>query len=152
MKFATPNPSPSKLPAVRQCSNVTPLIKKQRLFSPTSPTLTDEFGSTIHPCNLFSHPSPSPSDSFSNSIDSMNCSLDNNDCQVSSDITNSQGCPVDSDDVLKCSPPCIERLQLFDYPRTPASIARCSGVHVSVSNQSRLWTSRQPTGLNSWKR
>ena len=152
MKFATPNPSPSKRAAARQGSNVTPLTKKQRLFSPTSPGTPDKFGTSFRPSNLFSYASPPPGESFNNSVDSMNCSLGDHDCQVPSAIANSQCCPTDSNDVMMCSPPRIERLQLFDYPRTPASIARSSGMHVSSGNQSRLQASRQPIGRNSWNR
>lgn len=150
MKFATPNPSPSKRTAVRQGSCVTPLNKKQRLFSPTSPGTSDKFDTRFRPSNLFSQ--PSPSDSFDTSIDSMNCSLGCSDSQTHRDTANSQDDGVVSDDVMMCSPPRIERLQLFDYPRTPASIARSSGIHVAAHNQSQSRNSRQPKGLNSWNR
>ena len=126
---------------------MTPLTKKQRLFSPTSPRTPDK--SRFHPSSLFSQ--PSPSDSLADtSTDKINCSVGSGDIQASSGNAVYQSYPaVDSEDVMMCSPPRIERLQLFDYPRTPISIARSSGIHVA---DSKLRTNRQQRGMNSWNR
>lgn len=150
MNFATPNPSPSKR-AAAQGSNVTPVTKKQRMFSPTSPKTPDKFSTEFRPSNIFARLPPA-GDSFNTSIDSMNCSLSNTGSPVLSDCNDSQIRVVGSGDVIICSPPRIERLQLFDYPRTPASIARSSGVHVSASNQRKDQIIRQSRGVNPWNR
>lgn len=42
------------------------------------------------------------------------------------------------DDVMVCSPPRIERLQLFDFPATPQTLARGAGVLSKGSILSRL--------------
>ena len=137
MRFATPNPSPSKRTCARQSSYGTPHSKKQRLFSPTSPSTPDKFNTEgFHPSNLFSRLSPSLSDSFDTSMDSMNSSLGNTTHSVAKEVSGS--------DVMMCSPPRIERLQLFDSPRTPGSIARSSGIHVAPPTQNQLHTSKQP--------
>lgn len=144
MKFATPNPSPSKRTSAHQSSYGTPHSKKQRLFSPTSPSTPDKFNTGFHPSNLFSRVSPGLSDSFDTSMDCMNGSLGNTTHPVTKEIC--------GDDVMMCSPPRIERLQLFDSPRTPASIARSSGIHVVPVTQNQLHTSRQPKRPTSWSR
>ena len=147
MKFATPNPSPSKRAAARQISHVTPLTKKQRLFSPNSPRTPDKFNSRFRPPGPFSQPSPSINDSLADT--SMNSSLGAGDGGVSGSNTVSQSQVIDSEDVMMCSPPRIERLQLFDYPRTPISIARSSGIHVA---DSKLRANRPQRGMTSWNR
>ena len=86
------------------------------------------------------------SDSFDTSMDSLNGSLGN-----------SNGAhPIPKEicegDVMMCSPPRIERLQLFDSPRTPGSIARSSGIHVAPASQNQLHASRQPKRPTSWSR
>ena len=139
MRFATPNQSPSKQTCARQSSYGTPHSKKQRLFSPISPSTPDKFNTDgFHPSNLFSRLSPSLSDSFDTSMDSMNNtnSLGNTTHPVAKEVCGS--------DVMMCSPPRIERLQLFDSPRTPGSIARSSGIHMALPTQNQLHTSKQP--------
>ena len=133
--------------SARQGSYGTPHCKKQRLFSPTSPSTPDEFDTKFHPSNLFSHPSPCLSDSFDTSVDSMNGSLGHSHCPIPEE---SYG--MEPGDVMMRSPPRIERLQLFDSPRTPASIARSSGIHVSANSQNQPHTNRQPKRPNSWSR
>ena len=145
MKFATPNPSPSKQTSACQSSCGTPHSKKQRLFSPTSPSTPDKFNTNFHPSNLFSRISPSHlSDSFDTSMDSMNGSLGSTTHPITKEICGG--------DIMMCSPPRIERLQLFDSPRTPASIARSSGIHVAPASQNQLHTGRQPKRPTSWSR
>lgn len=39
---------------------------------------------------------------------------------------------------MMVSPPRLERLQLLDYPRTPLSIARSSGLHLQVPSISDM--------------
>ena len=82
----------------------------------------------------------------------MNYSVCNNDSQDPRDTAELKTIGIDSDDIMMCSLPRIERLQLFDYPRTPASIARSSGMHLSATSQSKLRTSKHPIKLNSWSR
>ena len=137
MKFATPNPSPSKQTARYQSSYGTPHSKKQRLFSPTSLRTPDKFDVNFHPSYL----SPSLDNT---SMDGVNGNLSSSTRLISKGIC---GC-----DVMMCSPPRIERLKLFDSPRTPGSIARSSGIHVAASNQNQLETNRHPKRLNSRSR
>ena len=42
------------------------------------------------------------------------------------------GTDISGEDVMMNSPPRLERLQLLDYPRTPLSIARSSGLQVPL--------------------
>ena len=108
MSFATPYSSPTKHQAsfnsVDSMCESPPPLKQQRLFSP-SPTMSQSrsrgFSSIRQPTALFSS-SASPTD---------------------------QG--FESDDSFLASPPKIERLQLFDYPCTPMSIMKSSGVPLS---------------------
>ncbi len=114
MNFATPQSTPPKYMDSSFCE--TPLHKRQRLFSPQSP---EDLLSTFRPTSLFSQDSPSSHGSPNTSCDSVDSLL--------------KDPPNDS---LMVSPPRLERLQLFDYPRTPLSIARSSGVQVQTPGKS----------------
>lgn len=120
----TPYPSPTKRPTVSQvplCETPPPLLKRQRLFSPSSPATPDKF-----PLNFQSPIRPSPRsfllDSSSDSLTALN------------EMAVHQG--NNGYDVMMTSPPRLERLQLLDYPRTPLSIARSSGLQVPASSSS----------------
>ena len=113
-EYVTLSPSPSKRPTTSLFNSFTPppLLKRQRLFSPSSPTNPDKF-----PIDFQSpvRPSVSPNPYLGSSCDSLNEMAAKGDAMLS-------------------SPPRLERLQLFDYPRTPLSIARSSGLHVQLSS------------------
>lgn len=124
MSFATPDSSPPRRATVHLNNSfceTPPLNKKQRLLSP-SPQTPDKSLCNFRPTSLFSQDSPSPNNlSFNSSSESID--------SVLKDSTKSNGQDDDSD-VMMLSPPRLERLQLFDYPRTPLSIARSSGLQV----------------------
>ena len=108
MSFATPHSSPSRPTALKSMDSSfcdSPPLKQQRLFSPSPGTPTK----TLPP---FRHIGASLSHAQSPLRDSTNTS---------------------GDDVMMCSPPKIERLQLFDSPQTPMSIAKNSGLLPSQS-------------------
>ena len=111
--FLTPNPSPSKRPSAHQISTPPQLLKRQRLFSPSSPVTPDKF-----PVNFHSPARPSPRPFLDTSCDSLTAL---NELAVND---------ASRDDIMMMSPPRIERLQLLDYPCTPLSIARSSGMQV----------------------
>lgn len=122
--FFTPNTSPSKRPApvclIALCETPPPLHKRQRLFSPSSPATPDKF-----PAYFRSpvRPSPiSPRPTLDSSVDSMTA------------LNEMAAHEVCSNDVMVTSPPRLERLRLLDYPRTPLSIARSSGLQVLPAN------------------
>lgn len=111
MSFATPYHSPSRshqsaLPFNDSMSDSPPL-KQQRLFSPSPSPSTPEKPRPRRPLtNPFSLPSPS-------------YALYNSPLR---DATNGRN------DIMMTSPPRIERLQLFDYPCTPVSLAKQCGM------------------------
>ena len=126
-EFATPCTSPSKRPSSYHNSSLDtppPMFKKQRLFSPSSPKTPDnKLSSPFHRSKVLCRRSPSPCNfSFNSSTDSYNGEAMGH--------VNESGCGMDSDDIMVCSPPKEERLQLFDYPRTPLSIVRSSGLQM----------------------
>lgn len=113
MNFATPLTSPP-----RQLDNSfseTPLNKRQRLFSPQSSEEEDSFRPSRLVTSLFSPASTGSPESNQDSDDSL---------------------LKGTNDVMVVSPPRLERLQLFDYPRTPLSIARSSGVRMNTPSKS----------------
>lgn len=118
MSFATPSTSPSKRLASHHNSSLEtppPIFKKQRLFSPDTPDTKSRSS------KIWSHQSPSPC-SFS-----LDSSTESNNEEA---VRDEEGGYVHSDDVMMCSPPKIERLQLFDYPRTPLSIVKSLGLQM----------------------
>ena len=125
--FITPNPSPSKCLAVSGVETPPPCLKKQRLFSPSSPVTPDKF-----PASFQSPTRPSQTISPRLFLDSSCDSLTAlNEMDYSSEMGKS--------DIMITSPPRLERLQLLDYPRTPLSIARSSGLQMA-SNSSDIQT------------
>ncbi len=112
MNFATPLSSPPQ--RMDGSFSETPLHKRQRLFSPES-SEDDSLRPTRLATCLFSPSSTGSPDSNHDSDDSVLRS-----CK----------------DVMTVSPPRLERLQLFDYPRTPLSIARSSGVRMHTPSKS----------------
>lgn len=120
--YLTPNHSPSKRPIwhVSLCESTPPrpILKKQRLFSPSSPATPDEFPASF--CSPI-HPSASPRPFLDSSCDSL--------------TGLNEMAAYKSNDVMVTSPPRLERLQLLDYPRTPLSIARSSGLQVPSSSE-----------------
>ena len=114
--FLTPNPSPCKRPPGCQISTPPQLLKRQRLFSPSSPVTPDKF-----PVNFHSPARPSPRPFLDTSCDSLTA------------LNEMAAHDSSRDDIMMTSPPRIERLQLLDYPCTPLSIARSSGMQVPSS-------------------
>ncbi len=113
-----------------------PLMKKQRLFSPSSPTTPDKF-----PAHFRSpmRPSLSPAICLDFSCDSPSSQTE----MVAKGDSS-------SDSSMICSPPRIERLQLYDYPRTPLSIARSCGLAVKENLAQKFYDpSRSPSQLIS---
>lgn len=117
----TPNPSPSKHLQVPLCETPPPMLKRQRLFSPSSPVTPDKF-----PVNFHSPARPSPRPFLDSSCDSLTA------------LNEMATYDANSNDIMMTSPPRIERLQLLDYPCTPLSIARSSGLHVPPSTPCSL--------------
>ena len=115
MSFATPRPSPHHRSFSSNESSMceSPPSKQPRLFTP--PPLSPAKKRLAAPLNFELSPTPQkPPLPFR---DSTNMSRGN--------------------DVMVCSPPRIERLQLFDYPATPQTLARGSGVLAKESILSR---------------
>ena len=114
----TPNTSPTK----RGCHETPPpLLKRQRLFSPSSPATPDKFPAHFHSP---AHPSRSPRPFLDSSCDSITA------------LNEMATYEADSNDIMMLSPPRLERLQLLDYPRTPLSIARSSGLQFPSASDS----------------
>ena len=111
MSFATPYSSPSKHQAsfdsVDSMCESPPPLKQQRLLSPSPNT-------------------PSKSQSRSRGFSSIRQSS-----ALFSSCTSPTNDSAESDDSFLTSPPKIERLQLFDYPCTPMSIMKSSGLPLS---------------------
>lgn len=108
----TPNPSPSKRPPLH-VSTPPQLLKRQRLFSPSSPVTQDKYPVIFH-----SPVRPSPRPFLDTSCDSLTA------------LNEMAARDASRNDIMVISPPRLERLQLLDYPCTPLSIARSSGLQV----------------------
>ena len=124
--YFTPNPSPAKRPISRlSMATPPPLLKRQRLFSPSSPGTPGKFLACYRSP---ARPSPSPRLFLDSSCDSLTALDELASLEEASkrNSSSSNGC-----DVMIVSPPRLERLQLWDYPCTPLSIARSSGLQVA---------------------
>lgn len=138
--FTTPNPSPTKRCQVSLCDTPPPLLKRQRLFSPSSPATPDKF-----PVDFQSPVRPSPRPSLDSSCDSVTAMNIMGAHQNGSSTDGNGG----SSDVMITSPPRLERLQLLDYPCTPLSIVRTSGLQVPDQSEESL---RKTSGGKAFSR
>ena len=114
MSFATPSSSPSRRASLKLLDSSlcdSPPLKQQRLFSPSPGTPSKNF---------------SP---FSYNRDSLHSLTSRRPLRDSNKTGN--------DDIMMFSPPKLERLQLFDSPQTPMSIAKSSGMLPRHSVMSR---------------
>lgn len=105
MSFATPSSSPSRRTSLKLLDSSlcdSPPLKQQRLFSP-SPSTPNK-----------------TSPQFSHNKDSLHSLTARRPLRDSNNTSNN--------DIMMCSPPKLERLQLFDSPQTPMSIAKSSGL------------------------
>ena len=110
ISFATPRHSPhhnsfSSMESSSMCES--PPLKQPRLFTPPPPSPTRKQHQTSHNSPLNFELSPTPTNPTPGHY---------------ADSANRNG------DVMMTSPPRLERLQLFDYPATPQTLARGSGV------------------------
>lgn len=106
------------------CETPPHLLKRQRLFSPSSPSTPDKF---LARYRSPVRPSPSLRLFLDSSCDSLTALNELAALEEANQRNNS------SQDVMVLSPPRLERLQLLDYPCTPLSIARSSGIQVGGS-------------------